>query len=148
MSMTLSQDQILARLQLVEEHIRAENAHDLDAIMRTFGKDPTFVLNANTFYGHESTRAMYEGFGFGGTGGGFAQVHVEVERRHISDDAIILEVTLTGEHTETWQGIPATGRKFQIPLCAVFPFDEEGMLAGERVYLDRALLLQQLGVLA
>jgi steroid delta-isomerase-like uncharacterized protein len=148
MPTTLTPDQIQARLQLVEEHIRAENAHDLDAIMRTFGKDPTFVLNANTFYGHESIRAMYQGFGLGGAGGGFARVHVEIERRHISDDAIILEVTLTGEHTDTWQGIPATGRKFAIPLCAVFPFDEEGKLAGERVYLDGALLLQQLGVLS
>ena len=147
MSMTLSQDQILTRLQLVEEHIRAENAHDVDAIMKTFGKNPTFALNADTFVGHESIRGLYKGFGFGGADG-FAQVHVEVERRHISDDAIILEVTLTGEHTRTWQGIPPTGRKFTIPLCAVFPFDEEGKLAGERVYLDGALLLKQLGVLS
>ena len=148
MTTTLTQAQIQARLQLVEEHIRAENAHDLDGIMRTFGKDPLFVLNANTFNSHDSIRAMYQGFGFGGAGGGFAQVHVQVDRRHVSDDAIILEVTLTGEHTETWQGIPATGRKFSVPLCAVFPFDREGKLAGERVYLDGALLLQQLGVLA
>jgi hypothetical protein len=30
----------------------------------------------------------------------------------------------------------------------VFPFGQEGKLAGERVYLDGALLLQQLGVLS
>jgi len=30
----------------------------------------------------------------------------------------------------------------------VFPFDQEGKLAGERLYLDGALLLQQLGVLS
>ena len=83
MPTTLTHDQIQARLQLVEEHTRAENAHDLDGIMRTFGKDPLFVLNANT-----------------------------------------------------------------IPLCVVFPFDQEGKLAGERVYLDGASLLKQLGVLS
>jgi SnoaL-like polyketide cyclase len=62
--------------------------------------------------------------------------YVEVTRRHISGDAVILEATLTGEHANTWQGIPPTGRRFEVPLCAVFPFDDDGQLTGERVYLD------------
>lgn len=147
MTTTLDQDQMEARLKLVEEHMRAENAHDVDGVMRTFGKDPTFVLNGDTLTGPESIRAMYEDFGFGGRGG-FANIHVEEKQRYISDNAVILEATLGGEHTNTWQGIPATGRKVEVPLCAVFPFDEEGKLAGERVYLDGALLLRQLGVLS
>ena len=143
----LDQDQLEARLKLVDEHMRAENAHDVDGVMQTFGKDPIFVLNGDTLTGPESIRAMYEDFGFGGRGG-FANIHVEVKQRHISDNAVILEATLSGEHTNTWQGIPATGRKVEVPLCAVFPFDAEGKLAGERVYLDGALLLRQLGVLS
>lgn len=147
MTSTLNQAQIEARLRIVEEHMRAENDHDVDGIMRTFEENPTFVLNGNTFTGQESVRAMYEDFGFGGRGG-FTNIHVEVKRRHISDDAVILEATLSGEHADTWQGIPATGRKVQVPLCAIFPFDREGKLTGERVYLDGALLLTQLGVLS
>lgn len=146
MPTALSQDQIEARLRIVEEHMRAENAHDVDGIMRTFVENPTFVLNGDTISGQDDIRALYEGFGFGG-GGGFANIHVEERRRHIGDDAIILEVTVSGEHTDTWQGIPATGRKIEVPLCAVFPFDGEGGLTGERVYMDGALLLKQLGVL-
>lgn len=147
MPTTLNQDQIEARLQLVEEHMRAENDHDVDGIMRTFGKHPTFVLNGDTFIGEEGVRAMYEDFGFGGRGG-FANIHVEVKQRYMSDDAIILEATLSGEHANTWQGIPATGKRVEVPLCAVLPFDREGKLAGERVYLDGALLLRQLGILS
>ena len=147
MATTLNENQLEARIRLVDEHLRAENAHDVDGIMRTFAEQPTFVLNADTVSGHEGIRAFYEDFGFGGRGG-FANVHVEVTRRHISDDAVILEATLTGEHANTWQGIPATGRRFEVPLCAVFPFDGEGKLTGERVYLDGALLLKQLGVLS
>lgn len=147
MPTTLNQDQIDARLRIVEEHMRAENAHDVDGIMRTFVENPTFVLNGDTFTGQEDIRAFYEGFGFG-AGGGFANIHVEVRQRHISDESIILEATVTGEHTNTWQGIPATGRRIEVPLCAVFPFDGEGRLTGERVYLDGALLLKQLGVLS
>jgi steroid delta-isomerase-like uncharacterized protein len=147
MSTTMTQSQMQARLRVAEEHIRAENAHDVDAIMKTFGKQPKFVLNGDTFDGRDNIRAMYEGLGFGPRGG-FSNIHVDVKRRHVSDEAIILEVMLSGEHTNTWQGIPATGRRFEVPLCAVLPFDEDGKLAGERVYLDGALLLKHLGVLS
>lgn len=140
-------EQIEARLGVVDAHMRAENEHDVDGIMRTFGKQPTFVLNGETFAGHESIRGMYDAFGFGGSGG-FGNIHVEEKRRHVSDEAVILEAVLTAEHTGPWQGIPATGRKVELPLCAVFPFDQEGKLAGERVYLDGALLLTQLGLLS
>ena len=147
MPATPNQAQMEVRLRVVEEHIRAENADDLDGIMRTFGERPTFVLNGDTFDGQEGVRAFYEGFGFGGRGG-FTNIHVEVRHRHVTDDDIILEVMVSGEHTETWQGIPATGRRFEVPLCAVFFFDGEGKLAGERVYMDGSLLLKQLGALS
>lgn len=146
MTTTLSRDLLETRIQLVEEHVRAENEHDITGIMETFVQQPTCVLNGTTFSGHESVRALYEEFGFGGQGG-FANCHVEVNQRHASDDAIILELVLRGEHSNTWQGIAATGRKFEIPACAVFTFDEGGKLAGARVYFDGALLLKQLGVL-
>jgi steroid delta-isomerase-like uncharacterized protein len=147
MSKNVSREQLEARLRLVEEHVHAENAHDVDGIMETFGQQPIFFLNDMTFTSRESIRALYQDFGFAGQGG-FANVHVDVKQRHTSDAVIILEVVLSGEHTNPWQGIPATGRKFELPCCAVFPFDEEGKLAGERVYFDGALLLRQLGVLS
>ena len=147
MATKLNQTQIDARLRIVDEHMRAENAGDLNGIMNTFGERPTFILNGDTLAGHESIRAFYEGFGFGGQGG-FTHIHVDERQRHISDDVVILEVMVSGEHTGTWQGIPATGKRFEVPLCAVFVFDEEGKLAGERVYMDGALLLRQLGVLS
>lgn len=145
--MTLTREQIEARLKIVDEHLRAENDHDVDGIMRTFGENATFVLNSDTISGQDDIRAFYEAFGFGG-GGGFTNLHVIERTRHISDDAIILEITVTGEHTNPWQGIPATGRKIEVPLCAVFPFDDNGELTGERVYMDGGLLLRQLGVLS
>ena len=36
----------------------------------------------------------------------------------------------------------------QWPACAIFTFDGDSKLAGERVYFDGASLLKQLGVLA
>lgn len=100
MSTTLGQEQIDFRLQLVEEDLRAENDHDVDGIMRTFGKHPTFVLNGDSFTGQEGVRAMCEQFGFGGRGG-FANLQVEFKQRHVSDSAVVLEVMVSGEHANT-----------------------------------------------
>lgn len=147
MNTALKQDQREARIKLVEEHVRAENTHNLDAIMDTFGHQPTFVLNGVFLDTREGIRALYDGFGFGEQGG-FSNLKAEVKQQHVSDEAIIIEMILTGKHTSSWQGIPATGRAFEIPACAIFAFDGEGKLAGERVYFDAALLLKQLGVLA
>lgn len=146
MSINVSAAQLNSRLQIVDEHMRAENAHDVEAIMATFSENPIFYLNADSFAGKESVRGMYEAFGFGGSGG-FSNIRVEENYRHISNDAIILEATLTAEHTNAWQDIAATGNRIEVPLCAVFPFDDQNRLTGERVYLDGALLLKQLGVL-
>ena len=71
MPMTLTEDPIEARVRIVDEHLRAENDHDVDGIMRTFGDDPTFVLNGDTISGQDDIRAFYEAFGFGGGGGRF-----------------------------------------------------------------------------
>jgi SnoaL-like polyketide cyclase len=142
-----NQDQLDGRIRLVDEHLRAENEHNLDAIMATFGHNPRFNLNGVALNDADSIRGMYDGFGFGGQGS-FSNIKVEVKQQHISDESIVVELMLRGKHTDSFQAIAATNREFEIPVCAIFDFDEEGKLAGERVYFDGALLLQQLGILA
>lgn len=133
-------------LQLVEQHVRAENEHDIEGILETFGSEPCFDLNSMHINGRDGIRSLYEGFGFGGAGA-FAGLRAETKNRHVTSNTIVLELLLSGEHVGNWQGIPATRRKFAVPACAVFTFDEAEKLASERVYFDTALLLQQLGVM-
>ena len=137
---------IETRLKLVEYHLSAENLHNVAAIMQTFGRKPTFVLNGIPLVGHESICALYEGFGFGERGS-FSDLHGDVKHRYANDEAVILELFLSGRHTGGWQGIAATHREFKIPACTIFTFDDEDRLASERVYFDGALLLRQLGVI-
>jgi steroid delta-isomerase-like uncharacterized protein len=147
MSKAWSEDQLMTRVGLLEEHLRAENAHDLEAIMETFGQGAIMILNGYTFEDHKGIRSLHEEFGFNDNGG-FSDLRIEVKQRHIASDAIVLEQTLSGRHTGTWQGYPATGRSFKVAVCTVYTFDEEGKLAGENAYFDRAFLLKQLGALA
>ncbi len=144
--MTTSADSRAFHLALVEEHLEAENRHDLDHLMETFGRQPSFGLNDLKLEGNDAIRALYDGFGFGDRGG-FSNLACQVVRRHIGDDSITVELMLQGLHTGEWQGIPATGKAFGVPACAVFDFDEENRIAAERVYLDMGLLIRQLGVL-
>ena len=138
-------EQLQARVKLLNEHLEAENSHDIEAILNTYGPDPTVVINGHVFSGIESIRKFHERLGFG-QNGSFSDLRVDERHRYINDDAIVIEQMLSGRHTGTWQGIAATGHRFEIPVCTIYSFDEGNRLAGERVYFDSAALLKQLGV--
>jgi len=53
---------------------------------------------------------------------------------------------IRGTQLGEWCGLPATGRRVEIPLCGVYTFDSDDHLAGEKIYYDRATVLRQLGV--
>ncbi|MCA1567751.1 MAG: ester cyclase [Acidobacteria bacterium] len=143
MSETLSSKQMEARLANLEKHLRAENDHDLDGIMETYGQKPRVVINKYIFEDLDSIRAFHDTFGFG-RHGSFSTLRVREKRRFICDDAIVVEATLSGKHVNIWQGITATGREFEVPACTIYIFDEEGKLADERVYFDNQLIIRQL----
>ena len=133
------------RLHRVEEHVRFENAHDLAGVMSTFGASG-FYDDAPWSERHEGlagVRSYYETLLRAAP-----DFHIEVKRRHVADDTVVLEVQLTGTHLGAWRGLPATGRRIDIPLCAVYTFDDEDRLAGERIYYDRLTVLRQLGVVS
>ena len=141
-AVTIDEGRIAARMKLIEEHNQAEMDLDLDRTLATLNDAPDYKINNDEFSGRESVRAFYADLFTG-----FPDLHLEITRRYLSDDAIIIEVTFSGTHKNLWNGIPATGRRVQFPLCAIFPFDENDRLAGERVYFDSTLILRQLGAL-
>lgn len=131
-----------ARIALVEEHIRHENEHNLDAILATYASSPRYDDEpyGEHHAGIDSVRAYYERLMRA-----LPDLRIEVERRHATPDAVIVECTISGTHLGEWRGLPATGRAVRFPLCAVYTFDGD-RLAGERIYYDRATVLRQVGV--
>ncbi len=146
MSETLSQDRLQTRVRCLEEHIRAENLHDVNAIMETFAEDGLLVFNGAALRDHDRIRMLHEQLGFGDQGG-FSDLRVEERQRYVSEDAIILEQIVSGRHTGEWQGVAATGRQIEVPVCTVYKFDKAGRLSSENVYFDTGSLLKQLGVI-
>jgi ketosteroid isomerase-like protein len=133
---------------LLDEHLAAENAHDLERIMATYGAQPMIVLNGQHIEGAAAIREFHSSFGFGGKpDASFSEVHVaETTRYHPGGSTIIIEQRVSALHTGTWRALVATGRRFEIPVCTVYVFDDAGKVAAERVYMDVALIERQLTV--
>jgi len=73
-------------------------------------------------------------------------LEIEVQHRHVTDRAILVEVIVRGTHLGAWRGLPATQRRIEFPLCGVYTFDADDRLAGEKIYYDRGTILRQLGI--
>jgi predicted ester cyclase len=59
-------------------------------------------------------------------------LEIEVQRRHVTDDAILVEVMIRSTHLGRWRGLPATERRVEFPICGVYTFDADDRLAGEK----------------
>lgn len=131
------------QLAIVEEHIRQENQHDLEGIMATFGEDAWYTDKPwdEHHKGHDSVRTYYEELLQA-----VPDLYIDVQQRYVTDERVILEVIISGTQTGPWRGLPGTGRRIEFPLCAVYTFDDQTTLAGERIYYDRATVLRQLGI--
>jgi steroid delta-isomerase-like uncharacterized protein len=128
---------------IVEQHVRLENAHDLEGVLRTFGDTAQYDDEAwgEHYQGGVGVRLFYEQLMKA-----LPDLEIDVKRCHVTDDAILLEVMIRGTHLGAWRGLPATGRRVEVPLCGVYTFDAENRLAGEKIYYDRGTVLRQLGV--
>jgi steroid delta-isomerase-like uncharacterized protein len=142
-SATNPNDRSLARIAVVEQHVRLENAHDLEGVLRTFGAGARYDDEPwdEHYEGQNGVRRFYEQLMQA-----LPDLEIDVQRRHVTDDAILLEVIIRGTHLAGWRGLPATGRRVEFPLCGVYSFDANDRLAGEKIYYDRGTVLRQLGV--
>ena len=132
-----------ARIAAVREHVRLENLGDLQGILATFGDTAGYDDEAwdEHHVGREGVRGYYERLIEA-----LPDLHIEIKREHATAEGVVLEVIIRGTHLGEWRGLPPTGRRLEFPVCAIYTFDGEGKLAGERAYYDRASVLRQVGL--
>ncbi|HET6890255.1 MAG TPA: ester cyclase [Pyrinomonadaceae bacterium] len=137
------EERVAAHIAIVDEHIRCENRHDLDAVLATFGPDARYDDQpwGDHRTGRDGVRSYYTELMRA-----LPDLAIEVRHRHVASDSVVLEVTIRGTHLGQWRGLPATGRPLEFPLCALYTFDADDRLAGERIYYDRGVVLGQLGL--
>ena len=136
-------EQTAGRLRVVEEHVRRENEHDLAGVMATFGDEAEYddIPWGERHVGRKPVEQYYRDLL-----AALPDLHIDVCHSVVTADTVVLEVLIVGTHTGPWRGLPPTGRPVQFPLCAIYRFAENGKLASEKIYYDRAGLLRQIGL--
>ena len=137
-----SEDLRRRRLEVLEIHFKSEVNHDWDTCLGTFKDVPRYeiVPTGQIHEGREAVLAYHTG-----QRTAFPDQRHEHVRMHVADDdTIVTEFDLIGTNTGPFMGLEPTGKSFRVPVVAVFTFDEEG-ITNERVYLDAASLVRQIG---
>jgi steroid delta-isomerase-like uncharacterized protein len=107
-SASIPQAKVSARIAVVEQHIRLENEHDLEGVLRTFGDAARYDDEpwGEHFEGRTGVRQFYEQLMKA-----LPDLEIEVKRQHVTDGAILVEVMIRGTHLGGWRGLPATGEE-------------------------------------
>ena len=143
MTVHLDAERLRIRTAVVDEHIRCENRHDVDALMTTFGAEARY--DDEPWDDHRSGRDGVRSY-YAELMRAVPDLAIDVRQRHVAPEAIVVEVTIRGTHLGAWRGLPATGRPIEFPLCGIYAFGPDDKLTRERIYYDRASVLAQLGL--
>jgi steroid delta-isomerase-like uncharacterized protein len=130
------------RLAVLDAHFQSEIDHDWEACLATFRDVPRYeiVATGQVHEGRDAVIAYHRG-----QRGAFPDQRHEHVRMHVADDdTVISEFDLLGTNTGEFLGQPPTGKAFRVAVIAVFTFDGD-RITNERVYLDGASLLRQIG---
>jgi steroid delta-isomerase-like uncharacterized protein len=124
---------------IVQEHIDAENAHDVPRAIATF-HHPRYEVAAfgSPNDGPDSVHQLLSGMF-----AAFPDFHVAVPRVHHADEAVVVEFVMSGTHRGPFSGLDPTGRRIEVPLVGIFEFEEDRLMC-EKVYFDMATLMRQL----
>jgi steroid delta-isomerase-like uncharacterized protein len=129
---------------LLQRHLAAENAHDMEATLATLHRDCLFEDHATgqVWRGLDGATAHYRQW--------WRAFDVTVKRSPGqaafwgSDTVYTAEATWQGTHIGTFLGIPASGKPITLAFVVFLTF-REGLMAGEKFYYDLASLVRQLG---
>ena len=113
---SIPKDRRSARVAVVDQHIRLENEHDLEGVLQTFGDTARYDDEAwgEHYEGTNGVRLFYRQLMKA-----LPDLEIEIRRRHVTDEAILVEVVVRGTHLGVWRGLPPTGRRVEFPLCGV-----------------------------
>ena len=126
---------------LVEEHLRAEGAGDVDGAIAVYTDDIDHDVvgwPGGPVRGKDAARAFYDVL--------TANFRTEEERpshRYFAGNAMILDQMMTGTVTGTFLGLPGNGRRVRFRILHVFEFKDD-LISRENVWFDGAAIQQQL----
>jgi steroid delta-isomerase-like uncharacterized protein len=126
---------------LVERHLKAEGAGDVDGAVSVYTDDivhDVVGFPGGAVTGKDAARAFYDEL--------TANFRTEDEQplhEYATDSALVLEQIMTGTVVGQMLGIPGHGRRISFRILHVFDF-RDGLICRENVWLDAGAVIGQL----
>jgi steroid delta-isomerase-like uncharacterized protein len=130
---------------VIVEHVAAENDHDPARVIATYSREAPIFEDVAAGVRYEGGEAIVND-NYRHLWDGFPALKREVVRWTFGDDAVVIELRLTGKHEGTFRGAPPSGRNLEFRIIAHFQFDAEGRIAQETAYYDRLTFMRQVGL--
>ncbi len=123
------------------EHVLAENRRDLDRLLGTLADDAVYevVPLGQTWHGKDQIAQFYRMLW-----AALPDVKLDLRSRVADEHYVVEESRVSGTHTGPLFGIPPGGRHIEFDVVIYFPF-RDGLIAGERIYLDVNSIVRQVG---
>ena len=128
---------------LIQEYFDSWKGTDEHKILAWYSDDvrlrlPTGLLEGKTAVRDQFVRPFVAAFP--------GNVH-EIQRLVYGDGVVAVEWRFKAEHRGEFQGIPASGRRTDVPGCSFYSLDDRVITAGN-IYFNVPTLLEQIGVSA
>jgi steroid delta-isomerase-like uncharacterized protein len=75
----------------------------------------------------------------------FPDETVTIERLISTGSTVVGQWVCRGTQAGEFMGLPATGRRFDVPEAAIYDFDEDGLIKQLWVFVDSGTIAKQLG---
>lgn len=126
---------------LIERHLKAEGAGDVDGAVSVYTDD--VVHDAVGFPGSPRTGkdAAQDFYRFLTTN--FRTEHETPTHEYWTEDAVVMEQLMTGTVIGQMLGLPGNGRQITFRILHVFEF-RDGLISRENIWIDSAAIVDQL----
>ncbi len=129
------------KLIVLDRHMQAENARDLDATLATLTPDCVFedLALGRTYRGRDEAAEYYSLWW-----DAFAPTVLPERLYWTRDGNAIVETRWRGVHEGRWLAVEPSGRQIDVPVAIFITFGEDSLMAAERFYYDLTTIRRQL----
>jgi steroid delta-isomerase-like uncharacterized protein len=126
----------------VQEYFDAWAGTDIDRILAYYADDVVIQLPTGTLEGKSAVRDHFVAPFVAGFPG---NIHA-IRNLGFGQSLVAVEWSFEAVHSGAFAGIPATGRRVQVPGCSFYQYDlASRTIPAGRIYFDPAALMRQIG---